>query len=69
MEKSNVLTTMSIHTSRKHHISHGEVPPLNPNPFVTRDSFIKADVQQIQLMYFPTILPTSNLHTFIHSVE
>ena len=45
---------------------------LVPTPFVPRDSFIKADAQQIQLMYFPaTYQPTTHLarNTIIHSVE
>ena len=49
------------------------VPPmLVLTPFVPRDSFIKADAQQIQLMYFPaTYPPTTHLatYTIIHSVE
>ena len=42
-------------------------PMLVPTPFVPRDSFIKADAQQIQLMYFPaTYPPTTHLATYIH---
>ena len=63
-----LLTTYAVHT-----IFHTQPSPpmLVLTPFVPRDSFIKADAQQIQLMYFPaTYPPTTYLatYTIIHSV-
>ena len=63
-----LLCTYAVHT-----IFHTQPSPpmLVPTPFVPRDSFIKADAQQIQLMYFPaTYPPTTYLatYTIIHSV-
>ena len=63
-----LLTNYAVHT-----IFHTQPssPMLVPTPFVPRDSFIKADAQQIQLMYFPaTYPPTTYLatYTIIHSV-
>ena len=59
-----LLTNYAVHT-----IFHTQPssPMLVLTPFVPRDSFIKADAQQIQLMYFPaTYPPTTYLATYVH---